>query len=321
MTKEGQLNRFSVAIAAGAIAIGGMPAWAQDGGNDSASAPPAGQRTQQWTPDAMGGARALPLPQVNPEDVRAAGRTGQRTNRPVVEGKQAAEDLGPGGDKPGQRFSGDVTKKPLYWAGKLFYLIGQDEYVCSAQFISPDVILTAAHCVRDGDTGNWYTDFIFALQYNNGKFGKLYDYDCVATKNGWVQEGFEKYFYDYAMIKTTEPSTTGHFGTHWGWSGNYDGAIKIGYPGGVADGQVMQVETGPIRFVEGVVELTHGNEADQRGSSGGAWIGTAGGNVPQDHYIISVESFGFPDQPGVDYGPYLTEEFKDLFDYVQNGCQ
>ncbi len=61
--------------------------------------------------------------------------------------------------------------------------------------------------------------------------------------------------------------------------------------------------------------------ADQRGSSGGAWIGTANNQFPDDHYVISVESFGFPDQPGVGYGPYLTEDFLSLLEYGENGCQ
>ena len=79
---------------------------------------------------------------------------------------------------------------------------------------------------------------------------------------------------------------------------------------------------GPIQMVEGVVQLKHGNPADQGGSSGGAWIGKFdGGNNNDANYIISVESFGIDGQPGIDYGPYLNDDFKSLWDYGENGCQ
>ena len=48
-----------------------------------------------------------------------------------------------------ERKAGNVVEKPLYWAGKLFFETPDGDYVCSAQFISPNVVLTAAHCVRD----------------------------------------------------------------------------------------------------------------------------------------------------------------------------
>ena len=72
----------------------------------------------------------------------------------------------------------------------------------------------------------------------------------------------------------------------------------------------------------GTHRLKHGNPADQGGSSGGAWIGKFdSGNNNDANYIISVESFGIDGQPGIDYGPYLNDDFKSLWDYGENGCQ
>ena len=150
------------------------------------------------------------------------------------------------------------------------------------------------------ETGEWYEDFIFALQYNEGDYGAIYSYDCVATRNAWVQPGFEKYLSDFAMIRVENPSKTGNFGTHWGWRGQYNEASKIGYPGGVSEGEVIQVEHGPIAFVDGVVQMKHGNQADQGGSSGGAWIGDSRMSraTTIGNYVISVESFGYDEEPG-----------------------
>lgn len=314
-------NLVIPAMAALVIAAG--PAFAQSNGNSSVSAPSGGARSSTvWTPDAMGRAALAPRPNVNPDDVRSAARSRAATT-PGGSRTTAAADLGSDAGGPQERAAGNVLDKPLYWAGKLFYRTPQGDYVCSGQFISPNVILTAAHCVRDGDTGEWYKDFIFALQYNQGKYGGIYSYDCVATKNGWLTPGFEKFLYDYALIRVDNPSRTGNFGTHWGWRGQYNDGVKIGYPGGVANGEIIQVERGPLAFVDGVVQMKHGNVADQGGSSGGAWIGAFSdteGNA-DGNYVISVESFGYVEEPGIDYGPYLDENFKELWDYAENGCQ
>lgn len=317
------MKRTLVIPAAAVLALAAAPVFAQStDGNSSTSAPSGGNRSATvWTPEAMGRAALAPRPNVNPDDVRSAGRN-RAAGPPDQPGQTPAADLA-GGGAAKERAAGNVMSKPLYWAGKLFYKTPQGDYVCSGQFISPRVILTAAHCVRDSDTGVWYQDFIFALQYHQGDYNALYSYDCVATRNAWVQPGFEKYLYDYAMILVENPSRTGNFGTHWGWRGAYNEANKIGYPGGVSNGEIIQVEHGPIAFVDGVVQMKHGNPADQGGSSGGAWVGqfhdVEGNN--DGNYIISVESFGYDGEPGVDYGPYLDGNFKDLWDYVENGCQ
>lgn len=316
------LKRILVIPAVAALALAAAPAFAQSSdGNSSASAPSGGNRASTvWSPASMERATLAPRPNVNPDDVRSAGR--ERAGRPEQPGTTPAADLA-GDDGAKERKAGNVTSKPLYWAGKLFYRTPNGDYVCSGQFISPQVILTAAHCVRDADTGAWYQDFIFALQYHAGNHGGIYSYDCVATKNGWLQPGFEKYLYDYAMIRVDNPSRTGNFGTHWGWRGAYNVANKIGYPGGVSNGEIIQVEHGPIAFVDGVVQMKHGNQADQGGSSGGAWIGAFSDREGNNdgNYVISVESFGYEGEPGVDYGPYLDENFKDLWDYVERGCR
>ncbi|MCB1496167.1 MAG: trypsin-like serine protease [Bauldia sp.] len=312
------MNRLWLIPAAVTLALVSGPGFAQSAGNEGNRAAPNRDRLSSWTPAAMERARQVQLPTVSADTVAAATRGGQRASRPANPGSSPAKDL----VSDRERSSGNVYEKPLYWAGKLFFRAGGENYVCSAQFISPTVLLTAAHCVRDAETGEWHDDLIFALQYKSGEYSQVYDYVCAATNKNWVQPGFEKYFYDFAVIKVDKPSKTGYFGTHWDWQGQYNDVTKIGYPGGVENGEVIQVEKGPIQMVEGVVQLKHGNPADQGGSSGGAWIGKFdSGNNNDANYIISVESFGIDGQPGIDYGPYLNDDFKSLWDYGENGCQ
>ena len=88
--------------------------------------------------------------------------------------------------------------------------------------------------------------------------------EAAATGPAYESEYCEVLYRFNSEKKVTDPEIRTRF------EGQYNQAAKIGYPGGVADGQVMQVETGPIVTEAGIVQIQHGNPADQRGSSGGA---------------------------------------------------
>ncbi|MCB1489956.1 MAG: trypsin-like serine protease [Bauldia sp.] len=311
----------TVAMAAILVAVA-APAGAQSPDPETIefTKPAGGERASGWTRPVMAAAAEDVLPSVDPEAVRAAGQ-GLRGNRPAGEpGSTAEKDLAPAG---GERMSGDVRDRPLYWAGKIFFRKPDGGYVCSGQFISENVVLTAAHCVRDSDTGEWYDDVVFALQYENGKYAELYDTECSATLAGWVSKDESKYNYDFATILVEGSSQTGYFGTAWNWEGQYADVTKIGYPVSIRDGQVIQIERGPIELKDGIVALKHGNPKNQGGSSGGAWIGgfndTPGSE--EGNRVISLQSFHYDGLDGVGFGPYLTESFRKLWLFTENGCE
>ena len=145
-----------------------------------------------------------------------------------------------------ERAAGDVNTMPLVFAGKMFFSKPDGDFMCSAQFISKNVLLTAAHCVRDDKSGDFWKNITFFLQYDKGRASAKYTQNCVATFDSWVQEGNDKYLSDFAMILVNEDSKTGWFGTEWDWQGEYKSATKIGYPVGIAQGEVIQVLPGPI---------------------------------------------------------------------------
>ena len=94
------------------------------------------------------------------------------------------------------------------------------------------------------------------------------------------------------------------------------------YAGGIADGAVIQTIKGAVDVQEdGTVAIHHGNEASFAGAAGGAVVGKfseAGGDA---NYVISVDSFAYNNKPGTDYGPYLDDNFKSLWDYTENNCE
>ena len=312
------MKTFWIAIAAGAVGLGGATAsFAQSAGDNASVSSETAKRSAPWTDESMARAKSTPLPGLDPSSVQAAIRLRGGPTAAAAGSTDAAVE---GGN--GERAS-DLYKKPAYWSGLLFYHQPDGDYSCSGQFIAPKVLLTAAHCVRDSDTGAWYDGFIFALEYRNGKYASAYEYDCVATKQGWVQPGFEKYQYDYAMILTQKASSTGYFGTQWNWAGAYKEATRIGYAAGQSKGEAIHLTRGSVKLMDGIVAVKHGDKSDQAGISGAAWIGDYTEKELNDkgNYVISVDSFDYAEEPGVNYGPYFTDAFKDLLDYVENGCK
>jgi len=117
-------------------------------------------------------------------------------------------------------------------------------------------------------------------------------------------------------------SPTGHFGRQANWQDTSAGVYKIGYPVGIAGGQEIQIENGPIVLHDGLIELRHGNPNDREGSSGDAWVAHYSTADSNDHnYAISVSSFYFTNTPEIAYGPAFGPDFKRLLDYVSSGCQ
>ena len=322
----------ALTLAAGCmILLGGAWALAQTGPTaaakriDSITLSPGQQRAVQWTQGRLRNAKPLPIPVAKATPGGAPSPAPSAPSGPRSAGASgAAQNVG-----QAERKTGDPNSIPLRWAGKFFFSKSDGDYICSAQFIAPHIILTAAHCMRDDTSGQWYKDFIFALQYQRGQTTQQLTPKCYATWSTWVHGSSEDdtfWRYDYAMILTEESSKTGNFGWHFDYDpSEYSTAVKVGYPADILDGEVVQMDGGPLKAPEtrpGLVMLQHGNPKNAGGSSGGGWVGNFSGNTQSGgNRVISVTSHHVGDETRVSYGPHFDKDFKGLMEYVQRGCK
>src|SRR5258708_140720 len=77
---------------------------------------------------------------------------------------------------------------PVAWGGKFFLRKSGGDYICSAQFLAPNIILTAAPCMRDDNPGQWDKDLVFALQDQRGQATQQVTPKCYGMWNKWVHK-------------------------------------------------------------------------------------------------------------------------------------
>jgi len=152
---------------------------------------------------------------------------------------------------------GNPSLAPLKWAGLLVVKMADGKVGrCTAQFIAPQVILTAGHCFYDLEQKAFATDVAFLLQYQNKTWAHAYGWQCGSVPRKYdLPEDYKNHNdeekaidqltaaqYDYAIILVDSPSTTCYF-RNWAGSwkhGEWSGATKIGYSGEVTSGEVIQ---------------------------------------------------------------------------------
>ena len=265
-----------------------------------------------WTEERMQNAEPLPLPEVSDEDFQR-----------LLDGTEPAPDAprileeGEAVMVPGVPTQADVGTRPFWNGGVLFFTKpdGKD-YQCTAAFMGQNnTLMTAAHCVRDGSTGAWYSNFNFRRAYDNGG-GQSVGWKCAMAYYMWASPP-NNYKYDYAFILANTTSGVGWLGLKTQIP--YSTWTAIGYPQNYGNNKYMyevEGDKGPIGG--GIVQMN--NNPMNFGASGGAWIAELTTPHVGGNYAVGLNSFIRSSDPGKMWGPYFDSEFYSLYQKTVNNC-
>ena len=230
--------------------------------------------------------------------------------------------------------TGNPSVAPFKWVGMLINPIPTQKnpnFVdeCTGQFIRPNVVLTAAHCVKSlqpNPSGTWFdlSKQRFVLQYQNGEGSHTFNTICAATPSQWAYPANYNTMnadqksavlrntaqHDFGMILVDGTSPTGVMPVALDWKGKVTNAVRIGYAADILNGEIIQRALGTVFFAnaipmsgpppnlvvhwQSITDLTNG-------TSGGAWIAnydTTEG--PNNNFLIAVTSFGNRELSGRD---------------------
>lgn len=213
----------------------------------------------------------------------------------------------------------DYQTAPYYAIGKVFFSIGNSEYVCSGSIAQKrNLVWTAAHCIYDHDFNDYVTDWIFLPQYfNNTAPLGMYYATRIFAPGQYISADREEYDYGIAEFSSNFPSSYGSFSlvTNIDSPGttNY---IAYGYPqGDPFDGQFINrcSSLGCYRDPTTSPRSVGIDCTSTGGSSGGPWL--VNGNTQ----IAGVVAYGYDELPGELYSPFFDDDTQDFYTAVVNG--
>jgi V8-like Glu-specific endopeptidase len=262
-----------------------------------------------WTPERMRSA--------TPKDVQRGGGPKDPQAKP---GGGGGGGGGTGTSATAALVNWPTTVDLTYTNGKVYFNDGTSRYVCSGTAINSanaSVVWTAGHCVNDGGSNRFYTNWMFVPAFNNGGTsyatfvaGQLY------TSREWAVDGEFGKDYGAAVVGTqggqTLQATLGGVGRTLAFSPNYTIGRRLdayGYPAaGKYNGQSLWRCVSSLQRVDTASPNTMGIPCSMTGgSSGGAWLEPTTGNQ------VSNNSYGYSSLKNVMFGPVFGPVAADLF--------
>jgi V8-like Glu-specific endopeptidase len=205
-----------------------------------------------------------------------------------------------------------ATYNPAH--GKVFFSDGSSNFVCSGTALTSgneSVVWTAGHCVNEGP-GGFYTNWAFVPAYRDGAAPHgTWTARTLLTTAGWGQGGDFSYDLGAAVMNTnggaTLTDTVGSRGAAFNQPAEQH-YLAHGYPAAppFTGGRMFICESDLGTRDTSANPATMGIGCDMTGgSSGGGWV------VGND--VLSVNSYGYLNQPDVMYGPYQGSVAQQLY--------
>lgn len=202
----------------------------------------------------------------------------------------------------------DLSKMPFSAGGKLFFSGGGKNYIASANIMEKsNLLVTAAHCVQDMDTGNLYDNFLFERCYDDGKSSEKLTFKTIALKEYWHTQKTWKWDYAMAVLNSNSSANPLKYST-----ANIENKVitDFGYPANYYDGNKMVFVKGGAQRRSDDTWLINGCKM-RGGCSGGAWV------LEDNKTIVGVNSYGpVPEEYAYVGSPIFDENFESLYKYV-----
>ena len=203
----------------------------------------------------------------------------------------------------------DMSKMPFITGGKLFFTLDGVDYVASGNiFMKNNLLLTAAHCVQDDNTGHLAENFVFERCYTGELSTEDFTFRTVALKENWYTEKDNKLDYAIAILNrdsTVEKPLQYKIENLTGRT-----VTASGYPTDIFDGAQMMYITGSVDERPDSWMIRGGKLSN--GASGGAWV------LEDGETVVGLNSFNGTTAKGVPYigSPKFDTEFDKLYNYV-----
>jgi len=276
---------------------------------------------EYWTPERM--ANAIP------KDIWLK-YNGELNLTVEINKKRALENLG----APPPTGTNIITPTSLYnsnpyaQTGKVFFTDPTNgaNYVCSGSSVGANVVLTAGHCVAEGNNRVWYTNWIFQPRYDNGNVPRgSWTERQKLTFNTWFQRG--DFGRDVAFVVVnanggTLEQAVGAMALRTDIASNTDYFAAIGYPvnsnsGPAYGGRVMvQTYTPQYRTDTSATPNPRGIVSNMGGGcSGGPWVWAVdigNGNTASRNAAAGLNSYGYTGQGNL-YSPRFDSQVGDLY--------
>ncbi|HJW00493.1 MAG TPA: hypothetical protein VJ617_15485 [Arthrobacter sp.] len=268
---------------------------------------------EYWTADRMRSAI--------PGDV-LAGKALERGNTSSAETVEKGTSVTVQGTKGKPTLHQDEA--PVSHIGKVFFTMGQYNYVCSGNAVASankSTVTTAGHCVNEGP-GDFVTNFVFIPAYEDGAapYGK-WTAEALYAPTQWTVNGDMQYDTGFAVVSPVQGQ---YLSDVVGASGVAFNAARgltykaFGYPAASpftgktlvsCYGTASNDRRNPQFNSQGIpCDMTGG-------SSGGPWFiqgstpETSGSNGLQN----SINSYGYSGGSAVMYGPYWGTVIQDTY--------
>lgn len=203
----------------------------------------------------------------------------------------------------------DLTTMPFINGGKLYYTMDGKDFVATASILKKkNLLLTAAHCIQNKNTGNLGENYLFERCHQPEALTEQLTFRTVALKEFWYAEKKSKW--DYSIVILNQNASV-DMPLGFSTDGIADKTVTaFGYPTNYYDGESMvYIEGTPIRGADSTW-LIAGCKM-RKGASGGAWV------LQDRQTAVGVNAFiSSPTAESYLGSPVFDENFEKLYEYV-----